>query len=68
MCPGVQTTIKSKRVHTTTIIYRRIVIIQIGSTILLMGVGKARMGLKGPHTLCFAIVLVEGVCGMLLFW
>lgn len=37
MCPKVQSTTKTMGVHITTIVYLRIVVTQIGSTIILVG-------------------------------
>ena len=36
LCPGIPTTIKTMGVNRTTIVYLRVLIIQIGSTIVLM--------------------------------
>ena len=48
--PGIPTTIKTMGVNITTIVYLRVLIIEIGSTIVLMVVEAQGKCLKAPPT------------------
>ena len=53
LTPGIPTTIKTMGVNITTIVYLRVLIIQIGSTIILMVVeaqGNHVSGYVGAHS------------------